>query len=879
MTRQGLVRRLRALFSRHAVERELTDEVHFHLQMEIDDLVQSRGLPRAEAARQARVRFGGVDRHTESHRDARGVRLIEDSIADLRYAARALRRTPAFTISTVLVLALGIGASTAIFSAVNAVLISRLPYPDDSRLVRIYNENSPTNKWPLSVVDFQAIDAQQRTMTGVGAMIVRQVPISAGGGDAVSTVTTPISAGMFTVLGIRAAVGRVIERPDEAQSAPPVVVLADAFARRTFGSPASAVGKSIDLDGSPRTVVGVLPPGVNNIAGFKTEIMPSYQPRTPTRRGPFGIVAVGRMKDGMTLDATRADLASIGQRVFPLWRSGFNDSLARYTPISLRTVVIRDAPKTLWMFAAAAALLLLTAVTNVTNLMLARMTTRTREISLRAVLGASSSRLVRLIVAETTLLAAVGAACGVAFAWGFLRVLIVIANTMPRLGTATIDGRAMLFATGVALLTGLVIGVHPVLTLTRKEPATNLSGGNREIGQGSRATRLRGALVTVEFALALPLLVGAGQLMDSITRLQRVDPGFDPSHIGYLAVVLPSARYDSAARTAGYWRRAMADASSVPGVVAVGYSTELPPSDVGNTNNFTVAETPIAAGGVEPTSPWMIVSPSYFDAMGARLLEGRRFSAGDTGVVNALIVTNSWAKRYSPGRPAIGRRVFEGGCTATTCPPMYIVGIVTDMKYQGLSENGEAAYMPSTEGMSRSGFLMIRTSGAPSSVLPRIRAALRAIDPAVPIDDMATMDDRVYNTTAAPRHWAMLLGGFAIAALALAAIGTFGLLSYLVTMMWREIGVRVALGAQRQEIARMIVTRGLTHSAIGAAAGLVIALVGRRLLAASLYQANAGDPMTLAAVTVALLLVALLASWIPARRAARIDPMAAMRAD
>ena len=434
MTQLSLIRWVCALFSRQAVERDLTDEVHFHLQMEIDDLVRSRGLSREEAQRQARLRFGGVDRHTESHRDARGVRLIEDSIADLRYAVRALRRTPAFTISSVLVLALGIGASTAIFSAVNAVLISRLPYPDDSRLVRIYNQNSPTNRWSLSVADVQAVDAQQRTMTGIGAMVIREVPVSVGGGDAVNTLTTPVSAGMFTTLGIRAAVGRVILKADEAQSAPPVVVIGDAYARRTFGSPANALGKTIDLDGSPRTVVGVLPPGVNNFAGFKSEIIPSYQPRTPTRRGPFGIVVIGRMKAGVTLDATRADLESISKRVFPLWQAGFKDSLARYTPIPLRTVVIRDAPKTLWMFAAAAALLLLTAVTNVTNLMLARMTARTREISLRAVLGASSSRLIRLIVAETTLLSAIGAACGVLFAWGFLRLLIVIASTMPRLG-------------------------------------------------------------------------------------------------------------------------------------------------------------------------------------------------------------------------------------------------------------------------------------------------------------------------------------------------------------------------------------------------------------------------------------------------------------
>lgn len=887
MSRRSLMRRARALLARDGVERELGDEVQFHLQMEIDELTRG-GMPRDEAERQARLRFGGVDRHVEAHRDARGVRWIEDAIADARYALRSLARTPAFTLSTVLVLAVGIGASTAIFSAVNAVIIAKLPFPDDDRLVRIYNQNSPTNRWSLSVADVQGIAEHQRMLSSFGAMTVRQSPVSRPGADAVRTWTTPATAGMFVALGLHAAIGRVIDKSDEDPTAKPVVVVTDAFARRVFGDPGTAVGKILDVDGRPTTVVGVLGRGVANVGGFRTDIIPAWQPQKPTRRGPFGIVGIGRMKDGATLEATGRDLSAVSRIVFPQWAAGFADTAAHYSAVPLRDVVIGDAPKTLWMFVAAAALLLLIAITNVTNLMLARMNSRGREIALRAVLGASGGRLARLVVAETTLLAGIASLLGVAVGWALLRLLIVIASGMPRLATATIDLRAAAFAVGIGLLTGFMIGAHPIIALMRSRGSSELAGGNRAIGQTAGAARLRGALVAVEFALALPLLAGAGQLMDSITRLQRVDPGFDPTPLGYVAAVLPSGRYQDPQAIGEYWRRAILEASGVPGVASVSYTTELPPDQVGNTNNFLLEGSPVPPGGSEPTSPWLTVSPTYFETMGMRLIAGRGFTPADTGaglnsqsltVPQSLIVSESFARHYSPDRPIVGRRVFEGGCRAETCPPTYVVGVVSDVKYQGLAENGDAAYWPTTLGTTRGGVLMIRVNGSPDAVLPQVRARLQSLDRGVPIDEMASMATHVYGTTAAPRHWALLLAAFAVAALALAAIGTFGLLSYLVTMMWREIGVRVALGAQRGEIARMIVRRGVQQSALGIAAGLMIAIAGRRMLAASLYEVKAGDPVMLAAVALVLLGIAALASWMPALRAARIDPMQAMRAD
>jgi putative ABC transport system permease protein len=633
------------------------------------------------------------------------------------------------------------------------------------------------------------------------------------------------------------------------------------------------------IDGVSSVVVGVLPQGVRNLAGIKSDVWPNWQPRQPTRRGPFGIVAIGRMKQGVSVGTVTAEMAAISERIFPLWEAGFRDRMAKLTPVPLREAIIgKDAPKTLWMFVAATALLLLTAIANVANLMLARMTARGRELSVRVVLGASRPRLARLVVAETMLVAATGAMLGIAVAWGLLKLLMQIAGSMPRLDTASIDATALGCGIGLAALTGLVIALHPILTLTRPDAAPSFLSGSREVGQGRRGSRLRGVLVGLEFALALPLLVGAALLSQSIAKLQRVDPGFDASNVAYTRLALPFAKYDTATVISAYWTRAIAAVAEVPGVTAVGYTTELPPAGVMNENNFRLADAPILPGGREPVSPWMIASSGYFDAIRARLIDGRLFIPSDTGPNNVMIVSESWAKHHTPNRRAVGQRVFEGGCDES-CAPLYIVGVVSDVKYDGLSGNGEAAYIPATEGMDRGGYLVIRTRGDPGNASSAVQNSLRALDPSVPIDEIGAMSDRIYESTAQPLHWAMLLSGFALAAVSLAAIGIFGLLSYVVATMRREIGVRAALGAQRRQIARMIIGRGLAHCLIGAAVGLAIAIAGRRVLDALLFDMTAGDPRTLAVVTVALIGVAIAACWIPARTAARIEPMEALRAD
>jgi predicted permease len=739
------------------------------------------------------------------------------------------------------------------------------------------NATSATVRWPLSVAEWQAIAREQKTMSSVGAMATGEVPVVVGTMPSARTRVNRVSSGIFTTLGIRAAVGRVILPSDEPVEASPVVVISDGLARRAYGSASDAVGKMLQVDGRPCTIVGVLAPGVKDLGGYPGEIWPSYQPRTPTRRGPFFLVVLAKRKPDVSPAANAAELRAISKRIFPLWQQGFTDSTAYFKPLTLQAAIIGEAPKTLWMFAGAAALLLLIAVTNVANLMLARMSTRHHEVSLRQVLGASRGRLVRLVATESMVVAGTGAVLGAVCAWGLLKMLVVIAGSMPRLDLAAIDMRAMAFAVAVGLLTGLAIGVHPVLTLVRNGPSTGLQG-SRGVGVMRLSSRMRGALVAVEFALALPLLAGASQLMSSVARLQRVDVGFDPAPLAYARVVLPQFRYDSQPKVIDYWRRAISGVAQVPGVTAVGYSSELPPTDLGLSNDFFLDGDPQTSAS-KPVVPWVLASASYFDAMGARLIAGRNFTPADTGPDGAVIVSESFVKKYSPNRSIIGRKIWGGGCSPGNCETVYIVGVVSDVKYDGVANTAETVYEPSTRLAFRSGFLLIRTRGEPRAVIGGVRNALHEVDPMAAIDAIEPMEDRVYSSTAQPRHWAMLLTGFATAALSLAAVGIFGLLSYLVTTMRREIGVRVALGAQRGEIAGMIVKRGLLHCAIGTALGVALALAGRRLIQASLYDAEAGDPATLIFAAGGLLLVAVVAAWIPARRAARIDARTAIRSE
>ena len=868
-----LVWRLRALTGRDALERDLTEEMQVHIDMEAAELVRTRGLDRVEARRQALLGFGNVQRFKEEHRDARGIRWLEELVQDAKYAARSLRRSPGFTLTAVSVLALGIGSSTAIFSAVDAVLVARLPYPDDDRLVRIYQSNSPTNLFGLSTVDFRAIEAEQRTMESVGAMRVRGVALNAGGEPRGATVAVP-TASLLQTLGVTVAAGRLFVRADEDSAAAPVAIVTHDFANQNLGGVQSALTRSITLDGVSFAVVGVLPPETREIIGFRVPVWVPLKQPTPTRRGPFGIRVVGRLKPGVTMEAAAQDLAGISERLFPVWQSSFQDKSVKFVPFDLRRTIMGQAPDTLRLFVFAVALVLLIAVANVASLALVRATSRARETSLRAALGASRGRISRLLVTEGVLVATLGAASGLLLANFLLKGVAVFGLAIPRLSYAAIDGRAFGFAAILALATGILVALHPVLSL-RSGIRSAIQGGDRDVGAKKSTHRARGVLVATQFALALPVLAAAALLLNSFLRLGRVNPGFDPSHLLYVHVTLPRQGYPDGAAALTFWNRALAMVEVLPLVQAAGINASLPPEEPPDVNNWVLVDQENDPNGAQSVSPWNPVNASFFDAVQVPLLEGRMFTPNDTGVAPVLIVSRSWAQLYSPNRPAIGRQMQGGGCT--DCTPFTIVGIVDDVKYLGLGGSAQAVYEPIQQYPPNDTYLLVRNAGPPCPMIERVREVLRSVDAGLALDDAGTMVTRMSDSVAPERHRTALIGGFGMTALLLAAVGVFGMLSYLVATRRREIGVRMALGARRTEVLALIVRRGMGWAAAGAALGLAAALATGKWLQASLYEISPGDPLTLIGVTALLLVVALIASWVPARRAASVPPMSAIR--
>lgn len=870
-----MLRRLKALFRPRQLEQELDDEIRLHLELQTRELI-SRGVPAEEAARRARVAFGGVERYKEAHRDARGVRWVEELGQDLKYAARALRRAPLFSLSAIVVLALGIGAVTAAFSAVDSVMLTRLPYPQDDRLVRVYMKYGNGNMFGLSTVDYLAIQDQQRSFSATGVLRPREAPVAAGGSPARARIGW-LTSGTFTTLGVQPATGRLTVPADDSLGAPRVVVLSHGYATRSFGDAASALGKTVTIDGTAFTVIGTLPQGVTDLAGARGDLWPALQLARPTRRGPFGQMVIARLKDDASIASASADLAGISRNIFPVWAASFQDTSATLTPFDLRRTIIGDTGRTLALFAGAAALVLLVAIANVASLMLARTIGRWREVTVRRVLGASRTRLIRLLATESLLLAALGAGGGLLLATFGIRVVAFLSGNPIGMQQAGLNGSVLAFAVGIAFLAALVIGAYPVILLVRGNAAAAMRDGDRSSSGSAKSGRLRGVLVSAEFALTLPLLVGAGLLLNSATRLQQVELGFESAHVLTMRTALPQARYSADSLTSAFWRRALDELRTVPGVVDVGLGTSIPPEGAWDFNNFDLVDHPVAPGSPQPNSPWGLSNAEYFKALRIPLIEGRLFEPADTGVAPVVVVSQSWARHFFPEGRAIGRQLISGGCNS--CPLTTVIGIVGDVKYQGLGENADAVYSPLTEGWSTGIYLFVQGAGNPRDLIAPIQAKLQSLDAEVPVDDILPMDERMAASTARARQWPMLLGGFASIALVLAAIGIFGMLSYTVQTRRREIGVRMALGARAEEVTGEIVRRGMRHAAAGAAIGLVIALAASRWLTGALYEVSPTDPLTLGMVTLLLLTVALVACWLPARKAAAVAPGEALRGE
>ncbi|MGH8194538.1 MAG: ABC transporter permease [Woeseiaceae bacterium] len=791
---------------------------------------------------------------------------------EIRQSARRLAASPVYSAGVIFTLALAIGAAAAVFALINAVLLTPLPYPDAERLVLIRQHNAD-GEWNTSVVDFQAVESQNTSFEAVAAM--QSTDLILTGGEQPQWVSARrVTADFFSVMGIPPARGRAFRPGEDRPGAAPVVVLGHAFAERRFGERADVVGQTVTLDGLAHTVVGIMPPGVDELPGMRADLWPVMQLAEPSRRGPFLLNTVARLKPGVDVTRAAADLSAISRRIFPLWQAGFQDETARLTPRSLRSAIVGDAGDFLWVAFGAVLVVLLIALANIANLVLMRASERSQALAVRAALGASRQRLARLSIIESLLLSMSGAAAGIGLATLLLELYRALGPELPRLAEVTIDPEVLAFAGITGLASGIVFGTIPLLfggavNCNRVLQKTQ----NASAGKGQQW--VRNGLVALEFAFALPLLIAAGLLVNSLLQLQRVDPGFEAAHVLTAHLRLLETNHPDDAARLRFWERALPEIRNMPGVLAAGLATGVPPDSPGSNNNFELVGRP-AAQGTQPMTPWTAVTPGFFESLGLRLLDGRGFDARDTpDSLPAVLVSETWAKRYFPGESVVGKQMFEGG---DTTEPVTVVGVVSDVKFDGLGNPGESVYAPISQGWSNNPiYLYLRTDPEPLALVEPLWTTLRRLDPSLVPADVTPLESRLRNSLSDQRHWAVVIAGFALSAVLLSAVGVFGVLAYYVARQYREIGIRLALGADARRILGMVVRRGFGSALAGMLAGIVLTQFMTSGLESLLFEVERIDPLVLVAGSVLLAGIALAACWIPARRAARIDPIEALR--
>ncbi|MGC1384439.1 MAG: ABC transporter permease [Candidatus Acidiferrales bacterium] len=864
-----LTTRLRSLFRRRAVERELDDELRFHFDQHIAKLI-ARGTPRDEATRQARLRFGASDTIKEECRDARGMRWIDSRSQDIRYALRVLAKSPGFAAVAILTLALGIGANTAIFSVVDSMLLRPLPYPDSSRLVTIDgNESMP---------DLDDIRAQSQSFDVVGSRSMQRLDYT-GGPQPIQIFAIAGDAGMYQVLGARPELGRMIGAEDDVFGAAPVVVLSHAFWMSQFGGDPSAIGKQITLSGASYTIVGVMTPDFwlpHHPADVFSTLRIVY-PIEAKERGVHILTAFLHLKHGVTLARAQAEMVAIDASLAQAHPD--HDGSVHRKLVPLLESVVGDTRSVILIFLGAVSMVLLIACVNFANLLLARAASRQRELAIRSALGAGSSRLVAQLLTESVVLSLAGGVAGIALAYTGLRGLLALApEDLPRLSTISIDGRVLAFTIALSILTGIVFGMVPAYAATRSSACDSLKDCVRSIA-GSRASlRLRRLLVVSETALALILLVGAGLLIRSFALMASVPPGFRTDHILTLNLSLPAARYKKLPAQNRFRTQLLDSLNAMPSVQAAMIS-ELPLGGDQIDHDLAIEGRPVIPGKV-PTAQTRTVLGDYFRVMDIPLHAGREFSVQDqTGSPEVVVVNDAFVRRFLPDQNPLGAHI--GWALDNPIKWKTIVGVVGDVKHFGLDQPDAAAvyglYTQSDEDWKRWMSLTIRSPREPSSLARDVEQKIWAIDSALPPSEVLTMKAVVSGSLSPQRFNFVLLGIFAVVALVLAAIGIYGVIAYSVTQRTHEIGVRVAVGAQPHDIVELVLGESGRLVAAGTLFGLVGAVALTRFMSTMLFGVTPRDPLTFVAVAVGLAAVAFLASYIPARRALRVDPMIALR--
>jgi putative ABC transport system permease protein len=807
---------------------------------------------------------------------------------DLRFGARLLARHPGFTAVAVVTLALGIGANAAIFSVVNAVLLRPLPWADPGRAVMIWSKWTAFDKtWVATgeVVDYRR---RARTLQEVAAWGEGQVNLT-GNGDPERVAAGSVTANTFSVLGVSPALGRTFFAAEDLPNGPSVVVLGHGLWSRRYAADPAIVGRSIQLDGRPYEVLGVMPPGFLLPTDFQNPQpsqlwVPQQLDPASMDHGSHGLFAAGRLQPGATVAQAADELHGIAQA---MTREGLYPVPMKFDTVtfSLEDEVVGGVRRSIWLLFGAVGFLLLIACANVANLLLARAEARQREIAVRAALGAGGRRMVRQLLTESLLLTFLSAIAGLALAGAGVQLLVWWnPASIPRIAGVSVDVRVALFTVAMALATSVVFGLAPALRALRTGLVESLKDGNQGASSGSARQQFRNALVVVEMALAVVLLVGAGLTLRSLWALQSTPLGLQPSNVLTMRVALPAESYPSAEQVVGFYQRFMEKVRQLPGVTVAGAARSLPLGSTIGDYGLTV-EGFNPPPGTRPKGDWQIVTDGYLEAMGERVIRGRGFTSADTsdGILVAL-VNEELVHRYFPGREPLGGRMRIGGDPKR--PWVTIVGIVGNVRHNGLTEPvKEKFYVPHTQWHKSTGNpirgmnLVIKSASSPSSLTGSVRNAIHALDPNLPVADIRTMEEVVSATLSTPRFTGLLLGMFALLAVVLSAIGIYGVLSYLVSRRTREIGIRMAIGAGRGQVLRMVLGNGLLLALVGAGIGLVCAAGAARLMGSLLHGVTPNDPTTFVLVSVTLPVIALLASAVPAWRATRVDPIVALKTE
>jgi len=871
-------------------EAEIVEELAQHLDDRYKELLASGATPE-ECVRAALLEL------SESELLARELRRVERTVSrepvvlgsrrknmigdlwqDLRYGVRSLRKNPAFTAIAVITLALGIGANTAIFSVVNGVLLRPLPFPEPDRLVMVHGISlqASQDQSPLCEADFLEWKSQNQVFESLAAFSSNRFNYT--GGESPEQIEGAwVTADFFSTIGIQPALGRGFLPGEDMPGAPQTVVVSDKFWRLHLGSNPNVIDQQITLNARAFTIIGVMQPGFL-FPERDTELWAAER-LAPTRRGPFYMWGVGRLGPGATLDRAKSEVDLIARRVQDQINSPTRDWT--WTSVSLAERIVGKIRPALLVLLAAVFFVLLIACANIANLLLARATAREKEMSVRIALGASRARLLRQLLTESLLLAAIGATAGLPLAiWG-VRLLVALSPAdFPRLQEISIDGRVLGVTVLVAMACGLIFGLAPALQSSRLNLNESLKEGGRS-ADGSGRRRMRSALVVTEIAFSLMLLVGAGLMVKSFMKLQSVSPGFKSDHILTMHLTLPRARYDSKEKINSYNQQLIERVTAVRGVESAGLSISLPPDHLEVSDSFSIEGKERPPGSTEPFVPIVMTSPEYFTALGVQLLRGRGFDANDKqSSTPVVIITQTLAERYFPDESPIGKRLKIGGAERPRNPWMEIVGVVGDVKYSGLDAQPEPAYyLPLAQNVWGASYLVVRASLNPTSLVPALREQIWELDKDIPIANLATMDQLLSESVAVPRFRTLLLGIFAALALVLASAGTYGVISYSVTQRTHEIGIRMALGARARDVSKLVIRQGMILALIGVAIGLAASLALTRLMESLLFEVSTTDSATFAGVAALLSVVSVLACWIPARRASRVDPMAALRCE